>query len=110
MRALPVDAKLREIIEKMTKKLRGDMQDAIEALKEESPEKYFDALFATSEDIIKISSLIVTKDPAIDDKLLMALVKAVSRLGRNNSSLIQDFIDQCSLIEKSPQPRASFSP
>lgn len=104
MQGSNLSVRLREAIEKVTKKLRGDMEDATDALKNESPEEFFDALFDTSESIIQMSNLI--RDPKLDEKVFLVLVKAVSRLGRNNSTLIQDFIDQCSLVNKSPQPRA----
>jgi hypothetical protein len=106
LKDLPMNDKLREGIQKLTNKMRSDMEEALSALKDESPEEYFDALFGTSEDIIQMSHLI--RDPKIDEKVFIVLVKAVSRLGRNNSMLIQEFIDQCSLANKSPRPRSFF--
>ena len=97
--------RLREVIDGLVKKMRSDMADAQNALEEESPEEYFDALFETSEDIIRMSTLI--RDPNLDESIFLPLVKAVSRLGRSNSMLIQDFIDQCSIVDKSPRTRGS---
>jgi hypothetical protein len=95
---------LRLAIDGLTKKLRSDMADGLSALRDESPEEFFDALFAISEDIVKFSHL--TRDPQLDESVFLVLVKAVSRLGRNSSTLIQDFIDQCSMLSKSPRPRS----
>ena len=95
--------KFRTVIDGLTKKMRSDMEDALKALNDELPEEYFDALFDTSDDIVQMSHLI--RDPSLNEKVFLVLVKAVSRLGRNNSVLIQDFIDQCSVANKSPRPR-----
>lgn len=103
LKDLPMNDRLRAAIDGLTKKMRSDMQDALGALKDESPEEYFDALFDTSEDIVQMSHLI--RDPKLDERVFLVLVKAVSRLGRNNSVLIQDFIDQCSVANKAPRPR-----
>lgn len=107
LKGAPMSEGLRAVIDGLTRKMRSDMADAIGALKDESPEEYFDALFDTSENIVQMSHLL--RDPKMDERVFLPLVKAVSRLGRNNSMLIQDFIDQCSLANKAPSPR-KFAP
>ena len=83
--------------------MKSNMKNALDALKSDSPEDYFDSLFETSENIIQMSAL--TRSPKLEERVFLVLVKAVSRLGRNNSALIQEFIDQCSINERSPRPR-----
>ena len=84
------------------------MANALRALDTGSAEEYFDSLFVTSEAIVQFSSFI--RDPKMDEKVFLVLVKAVSRLGRNNSALIQEFVDNCAIVERSrPQPRSDVN-
>lgn len=83
------------------------MDEALAALKRDAADEFFDALFDTSEDIIALSSLV--RDPKLPDDVFLTLVKAVSRLGRNNSALIQEFTDMCSFVHRSPRPRTAAS-
>lgn len=100
---LNIDQSLGDRINKVVDKMRSNMNEALNALKNESPEEYFDALFDTSENIIQMSSLI--RDPKLDERVFLALVKAVSRLGRNNSALVQEFTNKCSFMHRSPRPK-----
>lgn len=95
----------RERITVEAAKMRSNMKEALNALREMAPEEYFDALFDSSENIIQLSTII--RDPKLDEKVFLALVKAVSRLGRNNSALVQEFTDKCSFMHRSPRPRSS---
>lgn len=99
MKDLPVEEGFKKAIDKMTTNMRKSMKDALEGLTNESPADYFDSLFEVSENIVAMSSLV--RDPKLDEKVFLVLVKAVSRLGRNNSALVQEFIDQCSIAERS---------
>lgn len=104
MKDLPMEDSLREAVLRLANRMKSSMKDALEALKTESPQEYFDSLFDTSENIVYFSSLV--RDPKINERVFLVLVKAVSRLGRNNSALIQDFVDNCTIIERSqPRPR-----
>lgn len=108
MKDLSMDAGLRTAVNKITASMRKSMAEAEEALKNDSPEDYFDSLFDASEKIVAFSSLI--RDPELNHKVYLVLVRAVSRLGRNNSALVQEFIDQCSIIERTrPRVLASVS-
>lgn len=98
---------LRSSIEGLTKRMRENLAEANEALKIEAADQYFDALFDVSEDILHFSSML--RDPKIDENLFMALVKAVSRLGRNNAALIEGFVDMCSFVHRGPKPRSTVS-
>lgn len=83
--------------------MRDNMNDALNALKRNAADEYFDSLFEASEDIIQLSS--VLRDPKLPEDIFLAMVKAVSRMGRNNSALIQEFSDMCSFLHRSPKPR-----
>lgn len=107
MNKLDLDPKARESIEKIITRMRKNMSDALEALNRDAPDEYFDALFEASEDIINLSGFL--RNPQLDDALFLTLIKAVSRLGRNNAALIQDFTEMCSLAQRSPRPRVSSS-
>lgn len=98
-----VDEQLYEAVNKITVRMRNSMNQALDALKKEVAEEFFDALFESSEDIVRMSYLM--RDPKLDENVFLILVKAVSRLGRNNSALIQDFTDKCSFVVRSPRPR-----
>lgn len=98
-----MDKGLRDAVIKITNKMRLNMDEAEDALKRDAADEYFDSLFEASSNIISLSSFI--KDPKLDDKVFLTLVKAVSRLGRNNSALIQEFTDMCSFLQRSPRPR-----
>lgn len=94
-------------IEALTKSMRRNMKDALNSLKTDAADEFFDSLFEASEDIIHLSSLL--RDPKIDEKALKPLMKAVTNLGRNNAGLIQDFNDMCSFIHRSPRPRKTMN-
>ena len=80
------------------------METALKALNTESAEEYFDALFETSDSIVQFSSMV--RDPALEEEVFLVFVKAVSRLGRNNSGLVQEFVDNCTIVDRSlPRPR-----
>lgn len=100
---LDVDDQLRVSVDKITNRMRKNMKEAIEALKRDAADEFFDALFDSSEDIINLSSIL--REPKLEDQTFLSLVKAVSRLGRNNSALIQEFTDMCSFVQRSPRPR-----
>lgn len=102
---LKMDQQLRTAIEKNAEKMRGHMKDALDALERDAADEFFDSLFDASEDIINMSSLLRT--PQLDEHVFLTLIKGVSRLGRNNSALIQEFTDMCSFVHRSPRPRAS---
>lgn len=105
MKDLEMDEGLRDAVVKITKKMRASMDEALDALKKDAADEFFDALFEASENIISLSSFI--RDPKLNDKVFLTLVKAVSRLGRNNTALIQEFTDMCSFVNRSPpRPRA----
>lgn len=101
-----MDDEARLAVEKIINRMRQNMRDALEALKTDSANEYFDSLFEASEDIIYLSTFL--RDPKLEDKVFLTLVKAVSRLGRNNSALIQDFAQMCSFIQRSARPRAAL--
>lgn len=101
-----MDPELRASIEKIAARMRGNMKEALEALDRDAADEFFDSLFDASEDIINMSSLLRT--PHLDENVFLTLIKGVSRLGRNNSALIQEFTDMCSFVHRSPRPR-SFS-
>lgn len=107
MKNLTMDKDLRASIEKIDTRLRENMDEALEALKRDAADEFFGALFETTEDIISLSSII--RDPKLDDEVFLTLVKAISRLGRNNQNLIQEFTDMCSFVHRSPRPRAPAS-
>jgi len=67
------------------------MKDGLRALDAGSGEEYLDFLFITSE-ATQFSSLI--RDPKMNEKVFLLLVKAVSRLGRNNSALSPKIVNQ----------------
>ena len=100
---MKMDDKLRESVERITTSMRANMKEATEALKRDAADEFFDALFDASEDIIRLSS--VLREPELDENTFLTLVKAVSRLGRNNAALIQEFTDMCSFVQRSPRPR-----
>lgn len=103
MENLEMDQDLRESVVRLTNKMRSNMDEAQDALKRDAVDEYFDSLFEASSNIISLSSFI--RDPKLDDKVFLTLVKAVSRLGRNNTALIQEFTDMCSFLQRSPRPR-----
>lgn len=105
MKNLNMEEDLRDAVDRLTKSMRQNMKEASEALAKDSAEEFFDALFSTSEDIINLSVLV--RDPKMSDEIFMTLVKAISRLGRNNTILIQEFTDMCSFIQRGPRPRTS---
>lgn len=102
-----VDKKLSEAVSKITTRMRNSMNQALDALKREAAGEFFDALFESSEDIVHMASLV--RDPKMAEDVFLILVRAVSRLGRNNSSLIQEFTDKCSFVVRSPRPRSFVS-
>jgi len=104
MNNLTMEDDLRNAVDKITDRMRNNMKEAVEALKKDAPDEFFDALFDSSEDIIHLSAIL--RDPKMDDSVFLALVKAVSRLGRNNTLLIQEFTDMCSFVQRSPRPRS----
>lgn len=106
MKDLKMDQQLRTSIETIAREMRDDMKEALDALQRDAADEYFDALFGVSEDIIHMSVLVRTPD--LEEHVFLTLIKAVSRLGRNNSALIQEFTDMCSFLHKSPQPRTSI--
>lgn len=79
------------------------MKECQDALKADSGEDYFESLFDVSETIIAMSSLV--RDPKLDEEVFLVLIKAISRLGRNNTALVQEFMDKCSLAKEAPKPR-----
>lgn len=81
------------------------MKEALDAIDRDSAEEFSVALFDSSEDVINLSSL--PRDPKLSGEASLVLVKAVSRLGRNNSNLIQGFTEMCSFANRAPQPQAS---
>ena len=105
MKDLKMEDELRAAITKLSNRMRENMKEALDALKRDSAEEFFDGLFEASEDIIYMSSLL--REPKMDEDVFLTLVKAVSRLGRNNSVLIQNFTDMCSFVQRAPKPRAS---
>lgn len=105
MKDLKMDQALRAGIEKIAGRMRANMKEALEALQRDAADEYFDALFDVSEDIINMSSLLRTPD--LNEHVFLTLIKGVSRLGRNNSALIQEFTDMCSFLHRSPRPRTS---
>lgn len=106
MKDLKMEKELHESITKITRRMRDSMDEALEALKRDAADEYFDALFESSENIVYMSALL--RNPKLDDNAFITLVKAVSRLGRNNSALIQDFQEMCSFL-RAPRPRDSNS-
>lgn len=107
MKRLVMNRTLREAVEKLNKSMRQNMQDGLDALKKNNPDAFFDALFEVSEDIISLSSLV--RDPKLEDEVFLTLVKAISRLGRNNANFIQDFTETCSFIQRGTRPRVTGS-
>lgn len=101
------DPEIRQAVANITSRMRSSMNQALEALKKGSAEEFFDNLFESSEEIVRMSTLI--RDPKLDENVFLVLVKTVSRLGRNNSALIQDFTDRCSFVVRSPRPRSLTS-
>lgn len=108
MENLVMEKDLREAIIKLAGKMRSNMDEAQDALKRDAADEFFDSLFEASSNIISLSSFI--RDPKLDDKVFLTLVKAVSRLGRNNTALIQEFTDMCSFLQRSPRPRVLSNP
>lgn len=102
MKSLQMDKELRNSVTKTLERMRKTMSEASDALNRNAPEDFFDSLFESSEEIIKFSILI--RNLKLDD-VSLALVKAVSRLGHNNSEFIQEFASVCSLVQRSPKPR-----
>lgn len=96
---------LQDALHRITRRLKGNMDDALSALKKDKIDEFFDALFNSSEDIVSMSVLL--KDPKMEDNVFITIVKAVSRLGRNNSALIQEFTQMCSFIQRAPRPRVA---
>lgn len=105
MKDLKMDRELRAAIERNAENMRHHMKEALDALDREAVDEFFNSLFDTSEDIINMSSILRT--PQLDEHVFLTLIKGVSRLGRNNSALIQEFTDMCSFVHRSPRPRAS---
>lgn len=106
--------KLRNAIEEKASKLRNDFDEASKALELESPDSFFEALFNSSETIISMSSLASVKSQDSDgqklsDELYLTLVRAISRLGRNNAMLIQQFTSLCTIKKLNVLPREIFS-
>lgn len=106
MKTIKMDEQLRAAIEKIITRMRSNMREAADALKRDAADEFFDALFDSSEDIVHLS--VFLRDSKLDESVFMVLVKAVSRLGRHNSALIQDFTDMCSFVNRSPRPRVSL--
>lgn len=104
MKDLKMDEQLRNSIEKIAARMRDNMKDAQEALERDAAEEFFDALFNASEDIIHMS--VLARSPNLDEHVFLVLIKGVSRLGRNNSALLQEFTDMCSFVHRSPRPRS----
>lgn len=101
---LKLEDKLRTFINKTTASLRQNMAEAQEALAKDSAESFFDSLFATSEDIISLSAIV--REPNLSEETFVVFIKAISRLGRNNAQLIQDFAEMCAFAQKyGPRPR-----
>lgn len=100
---LKLDDNVREFINKTSTRMRQNMDEAEKALKKDAADEFFDALFDTSEDIISMSSIM--REPHLSDEVFLVFVKAISRLGRNNATLIQDFAEMCSFVQKSPRPK-----
>lgn len=104
LKNLTLNEGISSFIEKTTLRMRKNMADAKKALEKDAADEFFDALFDTSEDIISLSSIL--REPHLNDETFMVFVKAVSRLGRNNANLIQEFADMCSFIQnRGPKPR-----
>lgn len=98
-----MDDEIRQVIEKAVKSMRKNMREAIKALKRDSADEFFDSLFESSEDIIRLSGLL--RNPKVKKELFPILLNAVSHLGRNNAALIQKFTEMCSFIQRSPRLR-----
>lgn len=98
LKELKVEEKLLAYIEKTSQRLRKNMAEAQKGLDRDAADEFFDALFDTSEDIVAMS--VILREPNLDEKSFVVFVKAVSRLGRNNAALIQEFSDMCSFNQR----------
>lgn len=103
MANLTMKAETRDHIDNTVKSLKRNMLIAGNALNNNEADVFFDSLFESSEDIIRLASFL--RDPTITDGVFMSLGKAVSYLGRNNAALISEFTQMCSFIRRSPKPR-----
>lgn len=94
-----------DALEKNIAKMRSDFNEALAGIKNESPDDFFESLFNSSEAIIQLSSL--ARAPKVSDNAFLMLIRAVSRLGRNNAALIQEFTAMCSFrkLGGGPEPR-----
>lgn len=90
---LNITSDFKAMVKSTTDVLRSSMDFALDALDKGRADDYFDALFDTSESIITLSTML--KNPGLDDDAFFVLVKAISRLGRNNSSLVQELTSAC---------------
>lgn len=107
MKNINMEKELSDAVNRLTKSMRLNMAEASDALKRDSAEEFFEGLFKLSEDIINLSVLV--RDPKMNDEVFLTLVKALSRLGRNNTIFIQEFTEMCSFIQRGPRPRSSSS-
>lgn len=103
IRSLELEGQFRTALARSIAKMRADFTAAIDALAVESPDEFFDALFNSSEDIVALS--VMARAPRVPDAAFLALVRAVSRLGRNSAALIQEFTEMCSFKSRAAQPR-----